>query len=254
MRSVAGAGAHCNVVGQNKSKEVELFDRYASTGGYDVFTNQANTNLIDSFARLTQLATGARVADLGCGSGVFTNMLAERGYVAQGLDISAGQIELARKRYPGLTFLTGDVEALPYADGSLDGVFLSAVVHHLPDASRCAAEVFRVLRPAGRVVAFDPNRANPFMYLYRDKSSPFYSSRGVTENERPVIAAHVAHVFASAGFEVSTEYLGGLSYQYVASPIMRALLPVYNVLDALLFRPEAMRQLRSFVLTYGEKP
>ena len=81
---------------------------------------------------------------------------------------------------------------LPFATASFDGILLSGIVHHLPDPKRCAAEVFRVLRPGGRFVAFDPNRMNPFMWLYRDRSSPFYSSVGVTENERPVLAKAVA--------------------------------------------------------------
>ena len=55
-----------------------------------------------------------------------------------------------------------------------------------------------MLRPGGRFVAFDPNRMNPFMCLYRDRSSPFYSPVGVTENERPVLAkAGRAQCFAT---------------------------------------------------------
>jgi ubiquinone/menaquinone biosynthesis C-methylase UbiE len=239
---------------QDKSKEIEFFDRHAAADDYNVFTETANARLIDSFVRLTRLGPGARIADLGCGSGVFTNMLAERGYEAQGIDISSKLIGLARRKYPKLTFMEGDVEALPYADSSLHGVLLSGLVHHFPDPSRCAAETFRVLRRGGRFMAFDPNRANPFMYLYRDKSSPLYSSRGVTENERPVIASEVVRVFSNAGFVVSTDYLGSLAYRYIASPAMRTLLPVYNFLDDMLFRPQAVQHLRPFVLTYGEKP
>jgi SAM-dependent methyltransferase len=40
-------------------------------------------------------------------------------------------------------------------------------VHPLPDPARCGSEVFRVLKPGGSFVAFDPNRLNPLMYLYR---------------------------------------------------------------------------------------
>jgi ubiquinone/menaquinone biosynthesis C-methylase UbiE len=239
---------------QDKSKEIEFFNRHAATDNYNVFSEQANARLIDSFVRLTQLGTGARVADLGCGSGVFTNILAQRGFDAQGIDISPKLIELARKKYSKLTFMEGDVEALPYADNSLDGVLLSGIVHHFPDPSRCAAETFRVLRRGGRFMAFDPNRANPFMYLYRDKSSPLYSNRGVTENERPIIAAEVVRVFTNTGFVVSTDYLGSLAYRYIASQPMRILLPIYNFLDAILFRPDLVRHLRPFVLTYGGKP
>src|SRR5260370_39045015 len=58
---------------------------------------------------------------------------------------------------------------------------------------------------------------NPFMWLYRDRASPVYSSVGVTANERPVLAREVGAVFARAGFEVSSHYLSGLAYRYVAS-------------------------------------
>ena len=110
-----------------------------------------------------------------------------------------------------------------------------------------------MLRPGGRFVAFDPNRINPFMWLYRDQSSPFYSSVGVTENERPVLARAVAAVFRRAGFDVSSHFLSGLAYRYVASSRAQLLLPIYNWVDAAVFGLGFMRPLRPFVLTVGEK-
>ena len=103
-------------------------------------------------------------------------------------------------------------------------------------------------------MAFDPNRMYPFMWLYRDRSSPFYSSVGVTENERPVLAREVAAVFEGAGLKVSSHYLSGLAYRYVASPRTRILLPIYNFIDAFIFGMNVMEPLRPFVLTAGEKP
>jgi SAM-dependent methyltransferase len=127
------------------------------------------------------------------------------------------------------------------------------VVHHFPDPSPCAAETFRVLRPRGRFLAFDPNRMNPFMWLYRDRASPFYSPLGVTENERPVLAREVRAVFARAGFAVSSHYLSGLAYRYVASRRAQLLLPIYNVIDRAAFGLGVMERLRPFVLTAGAK-
>jgi ubiquinone/menaquinone biosynthesis C-methylase UbiE len=239
---------------QDKQKEIAFFDAHAAVDDYNVFSDEANARLIDNFVRLSGLRPGSRVIDLGCGSGVFTHLLSARGFEAAGLDISPKLLDLARRKYPGLQFDEGDVEALPYEAGSVDGVLLSGLVHHLPDPSRCAAEVARVLRPGGRFVAFDPNLANPFMYLYRDKSSPLYSPAGVTENERPLLAPEVAETFRKAGLEVATDYLSGLSYRYVASPIARMALPVYNFVDHWLFRPRYLKRHSAFVLTYGSKP
>lgn len=239
---------------QDKQKEVAFFDGHAATDTYDVFTPETNVRLITTCARLAGFGKGARVADLGCGSGVFTDLLSKLGYEAIGLDLSPKLIALARSKYPKVEFLEGDVEQLPFADNSLDGVLLSGLVHHLPDPSRCAREVFRVLKSGGSFVAFDPNRMNPFMYLYRDRSSPFYSSVGVTENERPVLAHKVAAAFGDFGFKVGTDYISDLSYRYLASSKMRWLLPAYNALDRALFAPNFMKPLRSFVLTFGQKP
>ena len=239
---------------QDKQKEIEFFDGHAAADSYDVFTPETNVRLITTCMRLAGLQPGARIADLGCGSGVFTDLLSKQGYQATGLDISPKLISLGRAKYPAVEFHVGDVEHLPFADGSMDGILLSGLVHHLPDPSRCAAEAFRVLKTGGSFVAFDPNRMNPFMYLYRDRSSPFYSNVGVTENERPVLAHQIAAVFRNAGFEVGTDYISDLSYRYVASSRLRWLLPAYNALDRALFAPSFMKPLRSFVLTYGEKP
>ena len=239
---------------QDKSKEIAFFDAYGkSDEDYDVFTAQANARLIKAFVKLTKLPHGARVVDLGCGSGVFTELLRQEGYNSIGVDISPKLVALGRRKYPDLELLEGDAENLPFETESLDGVLLSGLVHHFPDPRRLATEVFRVLRRGGRFVAFDPNRMNPFMWLYRDRASPFYSSVGVTENERPILAKDVATIFRHEGFWVQTDYLAGLAYRYVASRRTRLLLPVYNFIDNFLFSSTIMAPFRPFVLTSGEK-
>jgi ubiquinone/menaquinone biosynthesis C-methylase UbiE len=242
------------VLTQDKSKEIAFFDSHADADSYDVFTPASSMHLVKTCVRVAGFKPGARIADLGCGSGVFTNLLHELGFCPIGLDISPKLIALGRKKYAGVEFLEGDAEHLPFPSASLDGVLLSGLVHHFPDPSHCVAEVFRVLKPGGAFVAFDPNRMNPFMYLYRDRSSPFYSPVGVTENERPVLAQKVAAVFRKSGFKVQTDYISNLSYRYLASSKLRWLLPAYNAVDRLLFAPGLMKSMRAFVLTYGEKP
>ncbi len=238
---------------QDKGKEIAFFDAHAESDEYDVFTPQANEALIAAFVRLSGLPAGARVADLGCGSGAFTELLRRRGYQSIGLDISPKLVALGRHKYPGLELIEGDAENLPFESASLDGVLLSGLVHHFPDPRRLAGEVKRVLRNGGRFVAFDPNRMNPFMWLYRDRASPFYSSVGVTENERPVLAWKIADVFRDEGFRVQTDYLAGLAYRYVASRRTRMLLPIYNFIDGAVFNLAIMQPFRPFVLTSGEK-
>jgi ubiquinone/menaquinone biosynthesis C-methylase UbiE/uncharacterized protein YbaR (Trm112 family) len=237
---------------QDKQKEIQFFDAFAQE--YNVFSDATNERLMNRILDLMNVRPGSLVVDLGCGSGAFTNYLHKAGHIALGLDISHGIMASGRRRFPHLPFVAGDVEHLPFQSAAFDAVLLSGVIHHFPDPGRFAKEVFRVLKPGGCFVAFDPNRRNPFMYLYRDRSSPLYSSKGVTENERPVLAEEVVSTFAHVGFAVTTKYQSKMHYNYVASGIARCLLPVYNFLDSWLFEPSFMARFRPFVLTIGTKP
>jgi len=99
---------------QDKGKEIAFFDAHAESDEYDVFTPQANEALIAAFVRLSGLPAEARVADLGCGSGAFTELLRRRGYQSIGLDISPKLVALGRRKYPGLELIEGDAENLPF--------------------------------------------------------------------------------------------------------------------------------------------
>ena len=239
---------------QDKLSEARFFDEHArAEDEYNVFTDASTEMLIETCIRIAGFRPGSRIADLGCGSGIFTSILAAKGYSPIGVDLSRGLIERARAQYPTIEFIVADVEALPFGDDSLDGALLSGIVHHLPDATPFAREIRRTLRTDGAFVAFDPNRLNPFMYLYRDRSSPLYSNKGVTPNERPVVPGAVRRLFEREGFEITLDYLSGLHYRYVSSPAARVFLPVYNFADSLLGSSKLLKPFHAFVLTKGVK-
>jgi len=238
---------------QNKAVEIDFFNDFARSGLYNVFSDATNQRIIETCIEVGKFRSRARIVDLGCGSGIFTQLLQARDLRCVGLDISLNLPQIRQKAYPTQCFVQGDVEHLPFPSGSLDGIVLSGLIHHLPEKRWLADEAYQVLKPGGTFAAFDPNRRNPLMWLYRDKSSPFYSSKGVTANERPVLASEVRHVFSNAGFQVSVRYLSGLHYQYISSSLMRIALPLYNFLDDWLFRPALLKSYRAFVFTGGIK-
>src|SRR5262249_30735620 len=172
---------------QDKEKEIAFFDRHAAADDYDVFTPQSSARLVDAFVKLTGLPRAAGVLDLVSGSVTIPAMLVRACFDCVGLAISTKLFRVGRRKHPQIEFVAGHIERLPFPAASFDGALLSGVVHHFPDPSPCAAETFRLLRPRGRFLAFDPNRMNPFMWLYRDRASPFSSSVAVTENQRPVL-------------------------------------------------------------------
>src|SRR5581483_555743 len=83
-----------------------------------------------------------------------------------GLDLTRGMIELARAKSSAEapSFLVGDMQALPFADGSFDLVTVGYGLRNVADLPAAVAEIHRVLKPGGRMVSLDFNRpANAFV-------------------------------------------------------------------------------------------
>jgi SAM-dependent methyltransferase len=95
------------------------------------------------------------VVDVGCGTGSLTFIAAENKNVTRivGLDASTGFIEYARSRVGDgrLSFQIGDVQSLPFPDGSFDRCLSSLIVSFIPDAPKAAREMRRVTRSGGVV-------------------------------------------------------------------------------------------------------
>jgi len=101
--------------------------------------------------------SGWTVVDAGCGDGYLTEVLADRFARVIAVDHSGERLRAAGKRLRSrrATFLRGEVDAMPLRRGFADAVFLSLVLHHVPEIKSALAEARRVLRPGGRVVVLD---------------------------------------------------------------------------------------------------
>lgn len=114
------------------------------------------------------LRPGAKVLEVGCGTGLLTEEIAKRGVKVYSLDISHELLKKARERSGNkeIVFFCSSAYELGFADSVFDGVIGMSVLHHL-DMDRALAEFYRVLKKGGRLTFSEPNMLNPHIFCER---------------------------------------------------------------------------------------
>lgn len=104
---------------------------------------------------------GQTVADIGCGEGDLTLLLARFAKRVIAVDLSAQMLRVVQERFAEagatghVTVEKGDLENLPLPAGSVDAAFVSQVLHHAARPGKALQEASRILKPGGRLILLD---------------------------------------------------------------------------------------------------
>lgn len=127
-------------------------DRY-----FDISPDQP---LVDRFLDL--LEPEAKILDVGCGPGNFTQYLVSQGFQVEGIDLSEGMLASARGHLPHVPLQNMDLRDLTYADKSFNGIFSAYSLIHVP-----AADIHKTLLGFQRVLT-----DKGYLFILAQKGSP----------------------------------------------------------------------------------
>ena len=179
-------------------------------------------------------AAPSRVLEVGGGEGELAERIVkELGADVIGIDQSERMVELQRLR--GIDARVGDVQELPFADGEFDVVVAAWMLYHVPDLDRGLAEIARVLKPDGRLVAV----TNAFDHLQElwdlaQRAASMHRFVFRAENAEQVLAGHFGRV----------ERRDALGWTTMDTEAIRRFARSWDALAALVDAPERDAPLR----------
>lgn len=141
--------------GYSEQTSQEYYDEFAKVyddrrgsnvpGGYHDLLDDLETGVVERFG------TNKDILEVGCGTGLIMQRVAHFARSVQGVDLSSGMLDHAKKR--GLTVQQASATELPFADASFDVCYSFKVLAHIPPIEQALAEMARVTRPGGMILA-----------------------------------------------------------------------------------------------------
>ncbi|MGN9909136.1 class I SAM-dependent DNA methyltransferase [Phytohabitans sp. LJ34] len=156
--------------------------------------------LLGAFAELVEAGP---VADVGCGPGRITTYLDKLGVDVRGVDLSPEMVAVARRLYPGISFVVGTMTDLDLPDGALAGlVAWYSIIHTPPERLPLVfAEFARVVRPGGHLMtAFQA----PWEGDFEKRRIEQAYGHAVAADAYRLSPDRITDLLAAAGFEVTT--------------------------------------------------
>lgn len=188
------------VLARRRSRSENFFD---AAEDWDTLRGELFTDAAGYSSLLPLVRRGLVVADVGTGTGGMLPFLAQVASRIVAVDLSAGMLRRARAKAKALglrdvSFLQGDLGALPLESWSVDAAFASLVLHHAPRPLSALREMARVVRPGGAVVVVDlmshgldwlrEEQADLWLGFGRDEALSLFAQAGLTDLHHQIVS------------------------------------------------------------------
>lgn len=204
----------------------------------------------DIIARGADLKPGMNVLEVGCGTGLFTELLSKTGARLTAVDISPELLEQAAQR--GLDF--AQVRFIParFEDcalyGPFDAIVGSSVLHHL-EIEHSLRKIFDLLKPGGVMSFAEPNMLNPQIAIQKNVG-PIKRRLGDSPDETAFVRWRLARLLQTIGFNEIE--ITPFDWLHPATP--RIVIPIVRGVGAVLERIPGVREFAGSIHCRAKRP
>jgi SAM-dependent methyltransferase len=103
---------------------IDYYNKFYENNDFSYYSKKISLKLLKTICNNLSIPKGAKILDIGCGTGFYTDLFRQLGYNSVGIDISQTAIEKARYKYPNSTFNVADALNLPYDKNYFDIIFM----------------------------------------------------------------------------------------------------------------------------------
>lgn len=188
------------------------------------------------------------VLEIGCGTGLFTRLVYQKTKAKiTATDLSEDLLEEAREKFPAGNFIRDDAMNMQFGNESFDVVIGSSILHHL-SLKKSAEEIYRVLKPGGRMVFAEPNMLNPQIFI--QKNIPFIKKwMGDSPDETAIVRWKYKKLLEQTGFTNVSIF----PYDFLHPVTPKFFIPAVDGIGRMIEKVPLLREIAGSVIIYAEK-
>lgn len=188
------------------------------------------------------------ILEIGCGTGLFTEKVynATKAHIIA-IDLSEELLAQARQRPHCADFKMEDAMEMTFAEQAFDGVFGSSILHHL-DMEKALTEIYRVLKPGGRMVFAEPNMLNPQIAIQKNVPA-IKRALGDSPDETAVVRWSFKAQMEKIGFKNVLIF----PYDFLHPSTPKPLIPIVSMIGGIVEKIPLLKEIAGSVIIYGER-